>query len=215
MPSKRRWRASRPAIQEGEANEREVEKKYQDLLATIPNTPAADVPVGPDAEANVELRKVGTPKKFPFQPKQHFELGEALGLMDFETAARNSQAPIRRLERIACAARTCARPVHARSAHERAWLHRDQSATARPRRRHVRHGATAEVQGRSVPTSRSVDPFEHTRQVIELLKEKFLEKVQKGVLQLGSDDLEAVAEESKHIAATEMTFGSSQPPKFH
>ena len=53
------------------------------------------------------------------------------------------------------------------------------------------------------PTSRSVDPFEHTRQVIELLKEKFPEKVQKGVLQLGSDDLEAVAEESKHIAATE------------
>ena len=93
-------------IQQGEANEREIEKKYQDLLATIPNTPAADVPVGIDAGANVELRKVGTPKKFTFQPKQHFELGEALGLMDFETAAKLSGArfvvlkgPLARLER--------------------------------------------------------------------------------------------------------------------
>ena len=42
--------------------------------------------------ANEELRKVGTPKKFAFQPKQHFELGEALGLMDFETAAKLSGA---------------------------------------------------------------------------------------------------------------------------
>ena len=79
-------------IQEGEANERDIEKKYQDLLATIPNVPAADVPVGPDAGANKELRKVGTPPKFDFQPKQHFELGEALGLMDFETAAKLSGA---------------------------------------------------------------------------------------------------------------------------
>ena len=62
------------------------------MLAAIPNMPAADVPVGPDANANVELRKVGTPKKFSFKPKQHFELGEALGLMDFETAAKLSGA---------------------------------------------------------------------------------------------------------------------------
>ena len=60
------------------------------MLAAIPNVPADDVPVGPDAESNVELRKVGTPRKFEFQPKQHFELGEALGLMDFETAAKLS-----------------------------------------------------------------------------------------------------------------------------
>jgi seryl-tRNA synthetase len=80
------------AIQEGETNEREVEKKYQDLLATIPNIPAADVPIGSDAGANKVLREVGKPKKFAFAPKQHFELGEALGLMDFETAAKLSGA---------------------------------------------------------------------------------------------------------------------------
>jgi seryl-tRNA synthetase len=79
-------------IQEGEANEREAVKALIDLLATIPNRPAADVPVGIDAEANVERRKFGEPKKFSFQPKQHFEIGEALGLMDFETAAKISGA---------------------------------------------------------------------------------------------------------------------------
>jgi seryl-tRNA synthetase len=50
------------------------------------------VPVGSDAGANKVVREVGKPKKFPFQPKQHFELGEALGLMDFETAAKISGA---------------------------------------------------------------------------------------------------------------------------
>ena len=94
------------AIQEGEAGEKRLDDELKNLLAAIPNMPAADVPVGPDAGANVELRKVGTPKKFSFQPKQHFELGEALGLMDFETAAKLSGArfvvlkgPLARLER--------------------------------------------------------------------------------------------------------------------
>jgi seryl-tRNA synthetase len=98
--------ALKGAIQEGEESERRLDKELGDLLGTIPNMPAADVPVGPDAEANVELRKVGTPKKFAFQPKQHFELGEALGLMDFDTAAKLSGArfvvlkgPLARLER--------------------------------------------------------------------------------------------------------------------
>ncbi len=50
------------------------------------------MPIGADEKANVELRKVGTPPKFSFQPKQHFEIGEALGLMDFETAAKLSGA---------------------------------------------------------------------------------------------------------------------------
>ncbi|MGE5259459.1 MAG: serine--tRNA ligase [Actinomycetota bacterium] len=84
--------ALKTAIQEDEANEREYDTKFRDLLATIPNTPAADVPVGVDAEANVEKRKWGEPKKFSFKPKQHFEIGEALGLMDFETAAKLSGA---------------------------------------------------------------------------------------------------------------------------
>ena len=80
------------AIQEGEDKEREVEKAFHDLLATIPNIPANDVPTGPDADSNEMLREIGKKPKFKFEPKQHFELGEALGLMDFETAAKLSGA---------------------------------------------------------------------------------------------------------------------------
>jgi seryl-tRNA synthetase len=79
-------------IQTGEASEKRLDSELGALLATIPNTPASDVPVGPDAGANKVLRAVGEPPKFKFQPKQHFELGEALGLMDFETAAKLSGA---------------------------------------------------------------------------------------------------------------------------
>jgi seryl-tRNA synthetase len=93
-------------IQEGADKERALDQALRDLLAAIPNIPAADVPVGPDESANVELRKVGTPPKFDFTPKQHFEIGEALGMMDFETAAKLSGArfvvlrgPLARLER--------------------------------------------------------------------------------------------------------------------
>jgi seryl-tRNA synthetase len=94
------------AIQEGEAGEKRLDDELRTILAAIPNNPLAAVPVGPDAGANVELRKIGTLPKFNFTPKQHFELGEALGLMDFETAAKLSGArfvvlkgPLARLER--------------------------------------------------------------------------------------------------------------------
>jgi seryl-tRNA synthetase len=79
-------------IQQGEADERRLDNEFRALLAGIPNDPAPDVPVGPDDRANKVLREVGKPKEFSFTPKQHFELGEALGLMDFETAANLSGA---------------------------------------------------------------------------------------------------------------------------
>jgi len=84
--------ALKGAIQEGETEEKRLDEELRSLLATIPNTPAPDVPVGPDAGADVVVREVGKPKQFSFQPKQHFEIGEALGLMDFETAAKLSGA---------------------------------------------------------------------------------------------------------------------------
>jgi seryl-tRNA synthetase len=82
-------------IADGEAAERDFDGKMTGSLAAIPNLLAADVPDGPDESANVELRKWGKPgnfKKAGFEPKQHFELGEALGLMDFEAAAKISGA---------------------------------------------------------------------------------------------------------------------------
>jgi seryl-tRNA synthetase len=73
-------------IQGGEEEERQLVKALDEALAVIPNLPRDDVPVGKDETANKEVRRVGTPPKFDFAPKQHFEIGEALGLMDFETA---------------------------------------------------------------------------------------------------------------------------------
>ena len=75
-----------------EAAEREVAAALDELLSGLPNTPAPDVPDGPDESANVCLRTVGEAPAFDFEPKQHFALGEALGLLDFETAAKLSGA---------------------------------------------------------------------------------------------------------------------------
>ncbi len=75
-----------------EETSREEEHKLHDILASIPNLPADDTPVGSDEHANVEVSKWGTPKTFSFTPKQHYELGESLGLMDFETASKLSGA---------------------------------------------------------------------------------------------------------------------------
>jgi seryl-tRNA synthetase len=61
-------------------------------LAAIPNLPADDVPVGTDENDNVEIRKQGTPPAFDFEAKEHFEIGETLGLMDFEQASKISGA---------------------------------------------------------------------------------------------------------------------------
>lgn len=67
-----------------------AEEGLEQLLATLPNLPAADVPAGTDESGNVERHRFGTPRKFNYAAKQHFDLGEALGMMDFEAAARLS-----------------------------------------------------------------------------------------------------------------------------
>ena len=71
---------------------RESEEVLNELLSTIPNLPAADVPDGPDETANKETRRVGTPRSTNFAAKQHFDLGEALKLMDFDAASKMSGA---------------------------------------------------------------------------------------------------------------------------
>lgn len=75
-----------------EAKLAEAEKELNDFLARIPNTPADDVPDGKDETGNKEYRQHGKKPSLGFAPKQHFDLGEALGLMDFEAAAKLSGA---------------------------------------------------------------------------------------------------------------------------
>ena len=79
-------------IAKGEDEERKLDVEIRETLEVIPNLPRADVPDGADEKSNVEVRRIGTPGKFDFAPKQHFEIGEALGLMDFEAAQKISGA---------------------------------------------------------------------------------------------------------------------------
>jgi len=94
-------------IQKGEEEERTLKKALDDVVASIPNLPASDVPDGSDENANVEVtsRAFGKPPGMN-APKEHFDLGEKLGLMDFERAAKVSgsrfvflKAGLARLER--------------------------------------------------------------------------------------------------------------------
>lgn len=89
-----------------EAKERQMADDLQQLLAALPNVQAADIPDGPDEEHNVEVRKVGEPKKNNAQVPDHADIGEALGMMDFGRAAKMSgsrfvilQSGLARLER--------------------------------------------------------------------------------------------------------------------
>jgi len=79
-------------IKELEAELDEVERQRTELLMTVPNLPHATVPVGKSADDNAEVRRHGTPRAFAFEPKPHWELGQALGILDFERAARMSGA---------------------------------------------------------------------------------------------------------------------------
>ncbi|MDV6224778.1 serine--tRNA ligase [Nitratireductor aquimarinus] len=76
-------------VQDGEAEERRHDAALNDALARVPNIPLEDVPVGADENENVEVRRHGEPKRDNWS-KEHFEIGEALGLMDFERAAKLS-----------------------------------------------------------------------------------------------------------------------------
>jgi seryl-tRNA synthetase len=65
-----------------------LDGQFRELLAGIPNVPHPSVPVGRDAAANVEVRRVGEPRRFDFQPKAHWDLGPELGILDLERAAK-------------------------------------------------------------------------------------------------------------------------------
>jgi seryl-tRNA synthetase len=81
-------------ITKGEADVAALDAKIKDYLDVIPNMPLDEVPFGTDEHGNVEVRRVGEPPKLHGinKPKQHFEIGEAMGLMDFETAGKVSGA---------------------------------------------------------------------------------------------------------------------------
>ena len=79
-------------IEQFEQRVAEVDEKFKSILKGVPNLPSDSVPVGKSADDNVEVRRWGTAPKFDFAPKPHWELGEQLGVLDLERAAKLSGA---------------------------------------------------------------------------------------------------------------------------
>jgi seryl-tRNA synthetase len=75
-------------ISEADQTIREIEERFQDQLLRLPNLPHASTPPGSDASHNVEVKRVGEPRTFDFEPKPHWEIGEKLGFFDFERGAK-------------------------------------------------------------------------------------------------------------------------------
>ena len=79
-------------IKDIDARISEIDEKISDMLLSLPNRPHDSVPVGKDENDNPEVRRWGEPKQFSFEPKPHWDLGEALGIMDFEKGASLAQS---------------------------------------------------------------------------------------------------------------------------
>jgi len=84
--------AVKDAAQAADDEARDIGRELDTVLAGFPNVPDGSVPDGADEDANVELRRVGEPRAFDFEPRDHVALGEASGLMDFDRASKLSGA---------------------------------------------------------------------------------------------------------------------------
>ncbi len=125
----------------------EADARLRSILVGIPNLPDDSVPVGKSAEDNVEVRRWGTPPQFDFTPKPHWELGEELGVLDLERAAKLTGARFAvywdlgaRLER---ALMNFMLDLHTTGA----WLHGGSAAVPGECRLDVWHGTVAEIRG--------------------------------------------------------------------
>jgi seryl-tRNA synthetase len=85
-------RARGQRVKERDTALQTLEDERRALLLTIPNLPHASVPVGDSAEANLEVRRVGEPRAFDFEPKAHWDLGPELGILDFERGTKIARA---------------------------------------------------------------------------------------------------------------------------
>ena len=133
------------------------DSELQALLTRVPNLPHYSVPVGKTAEENVEVRRWGEPPKFDFAPKPHWDLGEQLGILDLERAAKITGARFAVYWEMGAQARARAHQFHARRAHARARLHRSAAAVHGEFGKSVRHRPAAQVQGRPVSSATERD----------------------------------------------------------
>ncbi|MBR5719340.1 MAG: serine--tRNA ligase [Clostridia bacterium] len=75
-------------IKELDGQVSELDTRLEEMLLAVPNIPHESVPEGADDKENVEIRRVGTPREFGFEPKAHWDLGEGLGILDFASAGK-------------------------------------------------------------------------------------------------------------------------------
>ncbi|MBQ3850360.1 MAG: serine--tRNA ligase [Clostridia bacterium] len=76
------------SIKELDGQVSELDTRLEEMLLAVPNIPHESVPEGADDKENVEIRRVGTPREFGFEPKAHWDLGEGLGILDFASAGK-------------------------------------------------------------------------------------------------------------------------------
>ncbi len=119
----------------------EADARLRNILLGIPNLPDDSVPVGKGEADNVEVRRWGTPPQFDFTPKPHWELGEELGVLDLERAAKLTGARFAVYWDMGAKLGAGADELHARPAHPRAWLHRSAATVHGQRGIHVWHRA--------------------------------------------------------------------------
>ena len=157
-------RALSQEIKELEKRRDAIEERLQAVNLTLPNVPDPSVPVGATEKDNVVVRTWGDAPRFPFTPRQHFELGEKLGLLDFERAAKVSgsrfvfyRGDLARLERALVAFMI--------DVHTARGLHRAAPAVPRDARSDDHHRAAPEVRGRRVQDRRprGAVPHSHRR----------------------------------------------------
>ena len=79
-------------VKADDARVAEIDEQLRSLMMQIPNRPDATVPIGKDETENVEIRRVGTPRTFDFEPKPHWDIAEACGLLDLERGPRMAQS---------------------------------------------------------------------------------------------------------------------------
>ncbi|HTE76211.1 MAG TPA: serine--tRNA ligase [Xanthobacteraceae bacterium] len=186
-----------------EAAEKAASQALDGALAQIPNLPLDDVPDGKEPSDNVEHHRFGAKHDYAFTPKQHFELGEALGQMDFETAAKLSGARFVVLKKgLARLERALAQFMLNVHTNEHGYT---EVAPPLLVRDEVMFGTAQLPKFRDdqFAASRSLDQFEQVNRVVDFLKSRFPEKVKNGVLHIAPDDLEIMAKESEQVAATE------------
>jgi seryl-tRNA synthetase len=187
-----------------EADEKAASKALNDALAEIPNMPLDEVPDGKGAEDNVEHHRFGAKRDYAFKPKQHFELGEALGQMDFELAAKLSGARFvvlkKGLARLERALGQFMLDVHTSEPHNYTevappLLVRDDAMFGTAQLPKFRDDQFA--------TPKLLDPVQYRDQLISWLANRFPERVRDGIVELPIGDVGAMSREIERASLKE------------